>query len=127
MIHEDKHLSIEDFELLIDSEPDTTVSRELGDPRQKAQQHLAACEACRHLLSKHKECGRLLRQLAAETGNEAKIGDACPAESLLYELAGGLLDHDAAERLLKHVVQCDHCAPVLKTAMAILSDSTFAC
>jgi tetratricopeptide (TPR) repeat protein len=72
------------------------------------------------LVSMHKEFARILQGLSGVkptdgTGN-------CPPEKALSDLAAGLSDPENAEKLLSHIVQCDHCGPLLKNATDIFSD-----
>jgi tetratricopeptide (TPR) repeat protein len=121
---EAKHLSVEQIECLTEIQP-----RALGEivPSallEEAHRHLAICEACQRLVSMRKESDRMLR-LLRENGR-ADTTSECPPQQSLNELAAGVLNTEQAEKLLNHVVQCDHCGPLLRDATHIFSDEAIA-
>jgi CHAT domain-containing protein len=113
---EDKHLSIEQIECLVEVQPSETRDPEFLE---QARQHLQDCEACQRLVSMEREGDRILRGLM----NDAPVEGSrlCPQESLLFELAGGMLNEKEAEKLMKHAAECDHCGPFLRRALEAFS------
>ncbi len=115
MNEQERHLSAEQIDVLIETSPGAVGTR--GDLAllDDARHHLKVCEACQRLVSMHRHCDRILRHLRYEA--DVEIRDDCPPEKSLYELAAKITDHDTADRILKHVVQCGHCSVVLRRAI----------
>jgi tetratricopeptide (TPR) repeat protein len=119
---EDQHISIEQIELLIGAE-----LREEGGPQEvasEARRHLESCETCQKLLFMHKEADLIIRHLR-ENRPDSRTSD-CPSDAKLEELAAGILDSAEADKLLDHVVQCQHCSGLLCEATRLFSDETLA-
>jgi CHAT domain-containing protein/cytochrome c-type biogenesis protein CcmH/NrfG len=121
---EEQHLRIEQIELLIGAE-----SREVCGPQEhelatEARRHLESCETCQKLLSIHKEADLAIRHLR-ENGPDDRTSD-CPSDTNLEELAAGILDSAEADKLLDHLVQCQHCIGFLCEATRLFSDETLA-
>lgn len=118
MIQDDRHLSVEQIECLLDTallQPDGHGSV-LSD---QARQHLATCEACQRLVSMHQEFHRALLRLGhAELASSTS---ACPSARSLNELAAGLVRGRDAEEMLTHALQCDHCGPLLREAVDVFA------
>jgi CHAT domain-containing protein/tetratricopeptide (TPR) repeat protein len=117
---EEKHLSIEQIECLIETQPGATENRFQSGQLEEARRHLEMCEECQRLVSMHEDRNRRFSQLGVGVAKEA-TGN-CPAETSLLELAAGVLDHGEMENLLDHATQCDHCGPLLRNAVASLTD-----
>jgi CHAT domain-containing protein/tetratricopeptide (TPR) repeat protein len=109
---DEKHLSVEQVECLIETQSNVPGSRGQSELLEEARWHLMTCEACQKLVSMHDEGQRLLNGVAELVGRGPS--KACPEYRTLCELAGGVLDREKVETLLNHVVQCDHCGPLLK-------------
>jgi cytochrome c-type biogenesis protein CcmH/NrfG len=117
---EQKHLSAEQIDCLIEYQPGVPERLAPSELLQEARRHLVTCEACQRLVLMHKEFDRNLRRLSEELPKEA--ANDCPPEESLNELAASLSDPGEAETMLRHAVQCDHCGPLLKNAAGIFSD-----
>jgi CHAT domain-containing protein/cytochrome c-type biogenesis protein CcmH/NrfG len=116
---EEKHLSIEQIECLIETDPGVVESTAQSGLAEKARDHLVTCEACQRLVSMHKEFEHILRGLREDAPKDAASG--CPSAQSWNELAAGVLLHDDAERLLRHAIQCDHCGRLLRQAAETFS------
>ncbi len=82
--------------------------------------HLAACWICRQ---QYEEAALLDRQLKALMfPQSASRQSDCPAESVWREIAGGVTPLNATLASIKHASECDHCGPLLRAALAELSD-----
>jgi len=117
---EEKHLSIEQIECLIETQPGATKNRFETGQLEEARRHLETCEECQRLVSMHEDRNRRFSQLGVGVAKEAT--DNCPAETSLLELAAGVLNHEEMESLLDHATQCDHCGPLLRNAIGSLTD-----
>jgi CHAT domain-containing protein/tetratricopeptide (TPR) repeat protein len=83
--------------------------------------HLPECAAC---------CERL-ESLAIEGGwrniRVSRLGSRkadCPAEEVWDQVAGGLVEPDQTLRYIEHASRCDHCGPLLRTAVEVFVDPT---
>jgi CHAT domain-containing protein/tetratricopeptide (TPR) repeat protein len=117
---EEKHLSIEQIECLIETQPGATKNQFETGQLEEARRHLETCEECQKLVSMHEDRNQRFSQLGVGVAKEAT--DNCPAETSLLELAAGVLNHEEMESLLDHATQCDHCGPLLRNAVASLTD-----
>jgi CHAT domain-containing protein/tetratricopeptide (TPR) repeat protein len=116
----DKHLDLEQIELLIGASSAELQHGNQEDVLGPARQHLVGCAECQKLLSDHQDGGRMLiktRQLTP-----GGISKDCPSDHTLYELAAGIVDTKRAQQLLGHVSTCDHCAPLLRQAFEDVKD-----
>ena len=120
MNQQDRHLSIEQIELLIGTQPTSTDNRAQSARIQEARRHLGMCEKCQRLVSMHENRNRTFLELGVDVPNEGT--NNCPSATSLLELAAGVLDDKEMEDLLDHASQCDHCGPVLRNAVASLAD-----
>jgi CHAT domain-containing protein/cytochrome c-type biogenesis protein CcmH/NrfG len=82
-----------------------------------ATDHLSHCQSCRGRL----EATRRLA-LLKNFGSSSR-GEFCPRDEELMNIAAGLLDADASEKLLGHAAQCDHCGPLLNRFIQDFSDT----
>ena len=86
--------------------------------------HLAACPACREQFEDLALLDRQLdRQMKSMRPAEwaQRQGD-CPGPALWREIAGGLTPPDETRASLEHARRCDHCGPLLREAVAEVSD-----
>ena len=86
--------------------------------------HLAACPACREQFEDLALLDRQLdRQMKGMRPAESppRQGD-CPGPPLWREIAGGLTPPDQTLASLEHASRCDHCGPLLREAVAEVSD-----
>lgn len=82
--------------------------------------HLAACANCRDQFERHV---LLDRQLAKLGSSEPALHQAdCPSPALWREIAGGATPADQALLHIHHASRCDHCGPLLRAAVAELSN-----
>lgn len=122
MSPDEKHLSIEQIESLIETQPDARETHSQSVASEEARRHLAACDICRKLVSVHDKCDKILKTL--RVGHSTEITDDCPPESSLHELVSGKMESGEAGQLLSHVSGCDHCGPVLRDAVELLTGDT---
>lgn len=118
MKREENHLTIEQIECLMGIQPAKGAVPDRDEFRERAQLHLAECQACQKLLSMEIQMDRNLANLAA--GIPVARSEFCASSDTLYELVAGMLKEEDAERLMKHVTDCDHCGPALGQAIADL-------
>jgi CHAT domain-containing protein/tetratricopeptide (TPR) repeat protein len=116
---DEKHLSIEQIENLIETQPDAREAHRQSVASEEARRHVATCDICRKLVSVHEECDKTLNSL--RVGNSTDLTDDCPSESFLRELVSGILEPAEAGQLLRHAAGCDHCGPVLRDAAELLT------
>lgn len=86
--------------------------------------HLAACPACREQFVDLALLDRQLdRQMKGMRPAESapRQGD-CPRPALWREIAGGLTPPGETLIYLEHASRCDHCGPLLREAVAEVSD-----
>jgi CHAT domain-containing protein len=90
--------------------------------------HLAACPACRKQFEElvSLDC-HLSRQMKGErpTGSAPHNGDSphyCPDRAVWREIAGGLTPTNEALAHIDHASRCDSCGPLLRDAVAELTD-----
>jgi CHAT domain-containing protein/tetratricopeptide (TPR) repeat protein len=86
--------------------------------------HLAACPACREQFVDLALLDRQLdRQMKGMRPPESapRQGD-CPRPALWREIAGGLTPPGETLIYLEHASRCDHCGPLLRAAVAEVSD-----
>lgn len=114
MSGEQKHLTIDQIERLLEIQPDVVEKSGESDSLHEAQRHLANCDTCQRLVSMEKERDRILSTLKQEYPAQAS-GD-CPPEARLYELAAGLIEDEDSKGLVIHVTECDRCGPMLRKA-----------
>jgi CHAT domain-containing protein len=114
-----KHLSIEQIEWLIDTEPFLTGHARDPNRFDEARRHLGVCEACQKLVSAQRDLEVGLRT-PKHPGGVTRSQD-CPSERTLLELAGGILTTETAERLLDHITGCDHCGPAFERVAGIFA------
>jgi CHAT domain-containing protein/tetratricopeptide (TPR) repeat protein len=86
--------------------------------------HLAACPACRE---QFEDLALLDRQLDRQmkgirpAGSPPRQGD-CPVPALWHEIAAGLTPPGETLASLEHASRCDHCGPLLREAVAEVSN-----
>jgi CHAT domain-containing protein/tetratricopeptide (TPR) repeat protein len=86
--------------------------------------HLAACPACREQFEDLALLDRQLdRQMKGKRPAESppRQGD-CPGPALWREIAGGMTPPDETLASLEHASRCDDCGPLLREAVAEVSD-----
>ena len=119
MALEQNHLTIEQLESVLNAH---AGGREIdAELLRTANQHLVSCESCQRLVSMHQSWDEQLRSLRA--AHPAEAGADCPAEEELWQLACELVPKERMERLLDHVVHCDHCGPTFGRATAMFSET----
>jgi hypothetical protein len=111
---EQKHLTIDQIERLLEIQPGAVEKSGESDSLDEVQHHLANCDTCQRLVSMEKQRDRILSALKQEY--PAQASDDCPPEARLYELAAGLIDDEDSEGLVTHVTECDRCGPMLRKA-----------
>src|SRR5262249_28062873 len=92
-----------------------------ADSPQEGETHLAECEFC---------LGRLLQWQQTQLGrlgiNGMKLEPypACPAESVLQEVAAEIAAPATANDVLQHAACCDHCGPILNRYLQDFSEES---
>ena len=78
--------------------------------------HLAVCSACRDQFEEHVLLDRQLQQLKS---SEPALHQAdCPDSALWREIAAGVTPPKQVLAHLQHASRCDHCGPLLREAVA---------
>jgi CHAT domain-containing protein/tetratricopeptide (TPR) repeat protein len=110
----EEHLSREEIDSLIETQPGGTEPSAGPELSDEARRHLDACEACQRLVRMHEEIDRRLSRLK----DEAAVGPGkdCHPLRAWWELASGILPLERAEKLLEHATHCGHCGPLLRQA-----------
>jgi CHAT domain-containing protein len=109
---EKQHLSAEQIESVIETHLGMAERHAQSELPVEMRLHLATCEACQKLVSMQRRFDHSLQRLKEEVPSDATSD--CPPERLLNALAAGAIPSEEAEKLLTHVVQCDHCGPLLR-------------
>ena len=85
--------------------------------------HLAACPACREQFEDLALLDRQLdRQMKGMRPAESPPRQDCPGPALWREIAGGLTSSNETLASLEHASRCDHCGPLLREAVAEVSN-----
>ncbi|MGD1214014.1 MAG: CHAT domain-containing protein [Terriglobales bacterium] len=85
-----------------------------------AHPHLAACPTCRE---QFEELALLDRQLKSmRPAKSALRQGGCPGPAVWRAIAGGMTAADQTLAYIEHASRCDHCGPLLRGAVAELSD-----
>jgi CHAT domain-containing protein/cytochrome c-type biogenesis protein CcmH/NrfG len=116
----ENHLDIEQIEWFLEAPGGNQKDFARSERFERASHHLATCENCQRLVSMHKNWDRFFLSVTREPAAEATVD--CPPESVLIELAAGMVPKSEAEKLLTHITDCSHCGPLLRQATAVLSD-----
>ena len=86
--------------------------------------HLAACPSCREqfegLALLDRQLDRQLKRMRPAKST-LRQGD-CPGAAVWREIAGGLTPPDETLAYIEHASRCDYCGPLLRGAVAELSD-----
>jgi CHAT domain-containing protein/cytochrome c-type biogenesis protein CcmH/NrfG len=117
---EDKHLSAEQIELLLAVQMEHQPTYPRSETFDRAKLHLETCDKCQRLVSMHREWDRVLRKIREQEPAEA--GANCPPPFLLFEFAAGILSEERVESLIAHITDCDHCGPLVRDALKVISD-----
>jgi CHAT domain-containing protein len=111
----DRHLTEWEFDALATYQNFPGGALDLGSELDGLARHVSDCRDCRKRLDERLvEHGRLNR---IGLGSKAERRPSCPEIEELMNLAAGLAEPDTARKLLEHSSACDHCGPVLKTAL----------
>jgi CHAT domain-containing protein/tetratricopeptide (TPR) repeat protein len=111
----DNHLDFEQIEQLLEGQP-VALDEVQGDKLAAISQHLSGCASCQNLISMYERTGRDLHKLMADRPQSRT--PQCPDQQVVRELAAGVPSPEQSERLLKHVVGCDHCGPIFRLSLA---------
>jgi CHAT domain-containing protein/tetratricopeptide (TPR) repeat protein len=115
----DRHLTDEELEWL-SRVPRTTASGQKNMSGDEPDKHLADCLDCRRRLELVVAANSKLASLqVAMPGIRQEF---CPDENEWLKLAAGIADESVTRQMLEHAANCDHCGPMLKNALAILSE-----
>lgn len=115
MSGEQKHLTIEQIERLLEIHPAEAVHSDDADSLEQSRQHLACCETCKQLVSMQGDFAKDLSNL--KFVRETQSSKDCPREKEIVELAAGILQPTRSKELLDHVTSCDFCGPILRRAV----------
>ncbi len=83
------------------------------------QIHLKTCPSCQEMVRAEREAMRRFAQLEMEVAEER--GDECPPDSTWLQIAVGVAP-DGLEGYLSHATECDHCGPILRSAIEDLGE-----
>jgi len=107
-----QHLAMEELARLLEE----ARQREHSELRVEAHPHLAACPTCREEFESLAELESQLRMMRAE--GPAAETPRCPRTDQWGYLAAGLIDSEQSSAHLEHASSCDHCGPLLSSALA---------
>ena len=85
------------------------------------ESHLSECESCLQRLLKWQ---RIQLQRLEVAGMRQEPYPECPDDSSIMEVAAGMAPTEAAAKTLQHAAGCDHCGPLLKQYLEILSEES---
>lgn len=124
MNEKENHLGSEQIEWFLEPRVGNQKKGPRSELFEQASHHLASCESCQRLVAIHMDWDRFLDRLREEGATEA-TGD-CPSESVLLELAAGIVSDRESENLMIHVTECSHCGPLLKEATLVFCEDVSA-
>lgn len=118
----DKHLDNDELDGLVSSHiPSVKNSGQFYEQAAgEAQRHVDSCEDCSRKLQMHKSVHSEISRIEVPCNEPS--GRDCVAENEWLKVAAGLLSEVKAIELMKHAAQCGHCGPLLRSAVATLSD-----
>jgi len=82
--------------------------------------HLSECEDCRRRVEARIEANRKLALLRPPTPGDR--GKLCPSDEEWMNIAAGIAEKEASQRMLDHAASCDHCGPRLQQFVRDFSD-----
>ena len=107
------HLTTEEIARLIGSDGS-------GELLAERTNHAQSCDSCRRLIGMHQEENTRLHGLAG--GRRKASVDPCPSLTEWAQLAAGLLESPAREKLLAHASKCDGCGAALRAVVEDFAD-----
>jgi hypothetical protein len=117
----DRHLTQDELEALVS--PSALKRGELSssgnDPGEVAS-HMTQCEKCRSLAGRYSVAEERLASL--RSGGDLPRQDHCPVDEEWLSVAAGLLPAERFENYMNHAANCDHCATLLREAVADFAD-----
>jgi anti-sigma factor RsiW len=122
----DQHIDNRELNALVPSpsEAGQGISSLSPDAIREAEEHVRLCVDCSTKLSKYRRLvGRLSK---VENPKTAPAGTACPKDADLdwLQVATGQCSELKANDLIMHAALCDHCGPLLRTAVSVADDLT---
>jgi CHAT domain-containing protein len=84
--------------------------------------HVSDCPDCRDQLNKR--LVQTARIQDVRSSSTTYPGPSCLESEEWMRVAAGLVDTNTARQMLQHAAACDHCAPLLRTALEDFSDTT---
>ena len=86
---------------------------------ENVQIHLKTCESCQEMVRAEREAMRRFAQLEIDTAEE-RSGE-CPPDDTWLQIAVGVAP-DGLQGYLSHAAECDHCGPLLQSAVEDFSE-----
>jgi CHAT domain-containing protein len=118
----DQHLTEDELDRLADiSRPGDPALLQTVGPDQPSAGHLSECQNCRQRLDGRIEANRKLALLRMTASGDR--GELCPSDEEWMNVAAGLADKEASQKMLGHAASCDHCGPLLHDLVREFSDS----
>jgi tetratricopeptide (TPR) repeat protein len=118
-VSEEKHLSGEQIDRLMEAQLGGAAGHVQDGLLNTAQDHLAACATCQKLVAMYQEFYRALSRVGRATSGS--VTSNCPSERSLNEFAAGVTPVEQQGIILSHVIECDRCGDVFRTALEIFS------
>jgi CHAT domain-containing protein/cytochrome c-type biogenesis protein CcmH/NrfG len=117
----DQHLTEDQLDRLAETSRsnDPAVLQTVGLDQAPAG-HFSACPDCRRRLDGRIEANRKLALLRPPTLGDR--GELCPSDEELMDVAAGIAEKEASQRMLDHAASCDHCGPRLQDLVREFSD-----
>src|SRR3954469_12646791 len=115
----DKHLDNHELVALVPSVPERGPDLSLDTVREAAR-HLLSCEYCSKKVAVYRQVSD------PQQVHSTSRGADCPNDEDVdwYEVSAGLWPELKATQLMMHASQCDHCGPLLRSALSVEPDST---
>jgi CHAT domain-containing protein len=113
----DEHLTEAELDLVLSR---GLISEAPVQERTGIDEHLMACARCRGVVDRNSKAQVALSQLRIRDASQP--GPDCPSVDELQNCAAGILPAEQSGRCFQHAITCDHCGPLLASAVANFAD-----
>lgn len=117
----DKHLDDDELnELISSASPGASdAGRCSSEDLEGIREHLVDCEDCVMKVRMHDRAQNEIRSMSISRQSASRSG--CPMDEGWIKIAGGVLPEAKTKQCIAHAAECEHCGPLLKSAMEILA------
>jgi tetratricopeptide (TPR) repeat protein len=117
----DEHLSSVEIDVLLcRNSADLHDAGQIEGESAETLRHLATCGMCQSTLDVHRQEQNRLERLKGSA--QTQPGAQCPPEIEWLRVAAREVDASAGAALVRHAALCDHCGPLLLTAVRDFDD-----